>query len=339
MNGHVHLVVPGLFLAHGMAAEPCGESDLRALETVLARADAHALHAESLEAWLGEAFGTGDALAPVTLAADGGQPGAAYWLRADPAYLMLRGSDVILRPLVAVRADEAAQLCDTLNRHFAAEGLHFSAPHPQRWYLRLAQAPDIATHPLARVAGRDIRDCLPHGPDALRWHRMLNEIQMLLHAHPVNDAREARGEAPVNSVWLWGGGYGHELAAPPFARVYADSALAAAFAAAAHVSARPLAGLAAQGAVAGTGTTLVVWDGLGRAAGAGDVAAWCESLGALERACMAPLLHALRQRTLERLTLDAVQEHGAWRYTLTPRTAWRFWRRRRRLGQYPAASR
>ena len=29
---------------------------------------------------------------------------------------------------------------------------------------------------------------------------------MLLHAHPVNEAREARGEPAVNSLWLWGAG-------------------------------------------------------------------------------------------------------------------------------------
>jgi hypothetical protein len=29
---------------------------------------------------------------------------------------------------------------------------------------------------------------------------------MVLHAHPVNAAREARGEPTVNSLWLWGPG-------------------------------------------------------------------------------------------------------------------------------------
>jgi len=29
---------------------------------------------------------------------------------------------------------------------------------------------------------------------------------MVLYEHPVNVAREQRGEAPVNSLWIWGGG-------------------------------------------------------------------------------------------------------------------------------------
>ncbi|MCZ4263404.1 hypothetical protein O4G76_21510, partial [Limimaricola sp. G21655-S1] len=29
-------------------------------------------------------------------------------------------------------------------------------------------------------------------------------MQMLLYTHAANDARELRGDTPVNSVWLWG---------------------------------------------------------------------------------------------------------------------------------------
>ena len=40
-----------------------------------------------------------------------------------------------------------------------------------------------------------------------RWLRRLqNEAQMLLHAHPVNLARMARGALAVNSVWIHGAG-------------------------------------------------------------------------------------------------------------------------------------
>jgi len=45
--------------------------------------------------------------------------------------------------------------------------------------------------------------CWPKGVEALHWHQLFNEIQMLLFSHPVNEAREVRGELPVNSVWLW----------------------------------------------------------------------------------------------------------------------------------------
>jgi hypothetical protein len=338
MGGYVHLAVSGLFLSGDAAAEGCAGLELHALEALLARAEAERLRADSLESWLCQTFGAADgAVAPVTLLADGERPGSAYWLRADPVHLMLRGSEIILRPAAALTADEAGRLCETLNRHFAGDGLNFLAPQPARWYLRMDRAPGIETFPLAQAAGRDIRSYMPHGPDALAWHRLLNEIQMLLHAHPVNDARETRGELPVNSVWLWGGGYGPGSIRPPYSIVYADSPLAAAFAGAAGIGEHGLAG-GASAAVAAEGRPLIVWDGLSQAAQRGDIDAWRDSLGALERDFVGPLLRALRSRKLERLTLDALQEGGSWRFTLTPRSAWRFWRRSRRLGQYPAAA-
>ena len=35
---------------------------------------------------------------------------------------------------------------------------------------------------------------------------LVNELQMLLHEHPVNEQRAAHGQPTVNSVWLWGAG-------------------------------------------------------------------------------------------------------------------------------------
>ena len=47
---------------------------------------------------------------------------------------------------------------------------------------------------------------MPQGPESAKWKAILNEVQMLLHEHPANEAREADGEVDVNSVWLSGGG-------------------------------------------------------------------------------------------------------------------------------------
>ena len=41
---------------------------------------------------------------------------------------------------------------------------------------------------------------------ALAWRRCVNEIQMLWFGHPVNEAREARGEPTINTLWLSGNG-------------------------------------------------------------------------------------------------------------------------------------
>ncbi len=335
----VNLVVPDLFLPREAAAEGYSGLRLPALETLLARGDAAALPVATLETWLCAAFGA-EAVAPITLLAEGVPPGAAYWLRADPVHLMLRGSEVVLHPVNSLTADEGRQLCDSLNRHFANEGLHFIAPHPDRWYLRLEGAPNLATFPLAQVAGRDVRAFLPHGPDALHWHRLLNEIQMLLTAHPVNAARETRGDWVANSIWPWGGGQAPEKLTQPCARLHTDSPLAIAFAKATGMTPLPLPAGGPGWRAGEAGIMLLVWDGLRHALQHGDLGDWRDSLQRFEDSCVRPLLHDLRLGRIGKITLDVLPEPGlqpqreARRFILTRGGVWRAWRLSRRLASY-----
>jgi hypothetical protein len=77
---------------------------------------------------------------------------------------------------------------------------------PLRWY---ASHPDLATAQTAsldRVVGRSIDRWLPTELSARRIRRLQNEVQMLLHTHPINTEREAAGALTVNSFWLSGCG-------------------------------------------------------------------------------------------------------------------------------------
>lgn len=330
MNKQAHLVVPELFLPQEISAKVRAGLQLAALEKILARAQAEPLAVSNLEDWLCTEFGvTGQAVAPVTLQADGIEPGGHYWLRADPVTLHLMHDHLVLQPALPIAADEAAQMCAALNGHFAADGLHFLAPHPQRWYLRLAaDDPQVATFPLAQAAGKNIRDFLPQGAQALRWHAVFNEIQMLLHAHPLNEARERRGAPAINGLWLWGGGRAGNALRQPAARLYTDSPLAAAFAAVAKVDHM------AQPEESGSWSdTLVVWDGLRAALQYDDLGAWRDALQHFEEACAAPLLRALGDGRIGQLTLDVPQQNGAQRFVLRRADLWKFWRRGRPLHQ------
>ena len=332
---NIHLVIPDLFLPHEVAAEACAGLKLPALGKLLARAEPAPLPEESLEVWLCAAFGVADqAVAAVTLRADGMEPGAAYWLRADPVHLRLQRDQLILHPGVCLDADEAAQLCASLNAHFAADGLRFFAPHPQRWYLQLDAAPDMTTHLLSQVAGKNIHAYLPQGQDALRWHGVFNEIQMLLFEHAVNQAREACGKLPINSVWPWGGGRVAGQLAQPFAKMYGDSDLAGAFAQAAGIPCEPLPDDVARCAEGDDGDVLIVWEGLRRALQQGDLHAWRDELQRLERCCAAPLLDALHAGRIAQLTLDALQAGASRRFILARSAAWKLWRRPKPLACY-----
>lgn len=319
----VHLVVPDLFLPCEFAAEVCAGLRLPVLEKMLARGCAESLEAIPLEQRLSELFGLpADAgVAAFSAAFDG--LGEGNWLRADPVHLQLQRDRLVLHE-VGLAADEAAEFCTALNRHFSGDGLEFFAPHPQRWYVR-ASMPEIRSVPLSQAVGRNVRELLPR--DGGRWGQLYNEIQMLLFAHGANERREERGELPVNSVWLWGGG----RAATPrqcCREASSDEVLVEMFAAAAEV---PFHSWSSEWRdVPGDGEQLVVWNGLHQALMSGDIDGWHAALQAFEAGYVQPLWQALRSGRIAQVQLES----GGRRITLGRADSWALWRRSRPLGDW-----
>ena len=160
----------------------------------------------------------------------------------------------------------------------------------------------------------------------MRFRTRLNELQMLLHAHPVNQAREARGELSVNSLWLWGGGHRPApcaIAAPLYTRNPEAHALGAFCRMPLHEPPAHLDAtlLAADG--------IIVLETLRDAGQIGDAYGWREALRALEQDWFVPLQGALRRigphglRLLDPVNGKALHLHA--------RDAWRLWRRPRKL--------
>ena len=349
----VHLVIPDLFLPKGFAAEVCADLRLPALEKLLGRGRSEILEPVPLENLLCEMFGvpcqpdtTQDVakiapvapIAPISAAFDG--LGAGCWLRADPVHLRLQRDQMLLLPAMDISAEEAGQMCASLNGHFAGQGMEFFAPHPQRWYVRLDTLPRIHTRPLSQVIGGDVRGALPSGEGAARWHQVFNEIQMLLFAHPLNESRDARGALPINSVWFWGGGCGvHTMPQKNYGSVHSDDVLVEIFAAAAGVpfSAWPENWRDAKtpwGDAENNGRQLLVWTGLRSALQSGDLAAWRTALQDFESGYARPLWQALRAGKIARLQLDILSGDSMRRVLLTRGDTWTFWRRVRRLAEY-----
>jgi hypothetical protein len=336
------LLIADMLPPPALGSEPYRDLRLPALETLLARGDVALKPALERDAWLCRAFGAARQhdwpVAALTLAADGVEPQHYYWLRADPVEVRVDRSRLMLAGGVAdLEAAEARDLVAALNRHFARDGITFLAPVPQRWYLRLSHTPGIVTTPLVRAVNRDIDRHLPQGDAALDWHRILNEAQMVLHAHAVNAAREARGAATVNSVWLWGGGTAPAVARPVFAAAWGDDILTRSLAAAAGIVQRSLPDrgeLWLAEAAATDNHHLLVCDRLSDALRTGGIAAWREQLATLERDWMAPLLAALRSRKLSGVTLVASNSANLLEATLTPSQLWRLWRRAQPLASH-----
>lgn len=345
----IRLVIPDLFLPHDVAHRVCSGLRLPALEKLLARGVSTGADSlvdsnpsinsgqTGLESHLCELFGQalpkGSPQADAPIAAisarfDG--LGEGCWLLADPVHLHLDQSRMLLSAVLPT-GDEATVLCASLNGHFAGQGMAFFAPHPQRWYVRLDALPRIRTTPVARVVGGDVRGSLPVGEDAVRWHGIFNEMQMLLYSHPVNDGREGRGELSVNSVWLWGGSCTADVALQRnFDCVSSDEVLPEMFAAATAI---PFVAWETRWREA-QGRQLLVWTGLRSAMQRGDLVGWRAALQDFEAGYAQPLWQALREGRIARLEIDVLGDDGVRQMYLTRGSTWAFWRRPKALDSY-----
>jgi hypothetical protein len=329
---HCELAVPGLFGGSTEARAP-------ALELLLARGRSASGESRSLEGWLQQEFalGTGPmAAGALTLVGCGADPGNACWARADPVHLRLMRDRLIVVPgaALALSREEADALAEALNRHFSGV-LSLRVAEPRRWCAELAQELSLDAPAALEAAGRDVDLTARIGGEAgKRWARLLNEAQMLLHAHPVNQAREARGEATVNSLWLWGTGRLPQAVSGRWRTISASDPLPLGLARRSGAQARalPESGHDWLAGASTDGRHLIVLDALRAPLALGQAAEYRECIEALERLWFAPLLAALRAGRAGMLSLhvpDAAASFETVRGDLR-----RFWRRRRALERY-----
>lgn len=138
-----------------------------------------------------------------------GDAGDAVWLSADPAWVQpdMNGVRLLACGQMQLDMEEAQALAAPLRPVFDEAGMQLELSTPDRWHLKLPAGtplPDFAAP--EQALGEDLAQHLPQGNEGRRWRVLLNEIQVLLHQHPLNAERRARGLAPINSLWLWGGG-------------------------------------------------------------------------------------------------------------------------------------
>jgi hypothetical protein len=299
-----------------------------------------------LERWLAAAFRIAASpdlpLAPLDLRGGGVDQEVPRWLQADPSTSGLRDR-VLLASAVILTTGEAAELTGALNAHFAEDGLEFTAPVPQRWYVRARDEPRIRTTPTAEAIGRNIESLLPQDEDGPRWRHIINEAQMLLHGHPCNEAREARGDLPVNSVWLWGAGRMPAVSRDaPYDAVWSSHPLVAGIASIAGLRSHALPQTGVQFLQETrnpesdpVSSQLLVLDAL-RAALGGSLEEWQTALKEMEIRWFAPLLDGLKRGELASLTLHALGSGHGRTVTATRFDPLKFWRAKRSLSHYAA---
>ena len=206
------LLVPGLL---GPAAAGSGDHaaaqalveglDLDGLDRLLARCAHTADEAadDSLEALAFRSFGLAAPpagadwpVAALTALVDGrADEGSGFRLRADPVHLRADIDDLVLFDTsdIDLSPDEAEALVRTVNDALGPDGPCIDAAHPHRWYVSLDAPLLVTTVPLSLAAGAQVSSAMPRGPDAPRWHRWMNEVQMALHECPVTPNASAAG--------------------------------------------------------------------------------------------------------------------------------------------------
>jgi len=211
------------------------------LRRLLARADRLDDGPRERLAMLAAAFeGTGEQLPAAALVREhlARDAGEAAWLNADPAWVQpdMNGVRLMACGSLSLQPDEAQACAQLLQPAFAEAGLQLEVTAPNHWQLRLppdVRLPDFAAP--EQALGEDLYQHLPQGAEGRPWRVLLNEVQVLLHQHPLNAARQARGLPPVNSVWWWGAGRLPSALRSAFAGVVGNDVLLRALAAHAGV--------------------------------------------------------------------------------------------------------
>lgn len=271
--------------------------------------------------------GTGEAVtAPYAWQACTGQapePGLVLW-HCNPVHFQFARDDLLVTPLAAheaLAADEAATLGALAEAAVREHDARLLRPAPMDWWL-VPDAPwSIESRSLAVARGASVRAQWPRGRDAARWRRLLTDVQMRWHEHPVNLAREARGLPAVNALWLHGGGAWHPLPRLPFDALLDDDLALRGWMLASGCAPHALHGPDARPTVR---RALALVGDLLAAQQLGAWGAWLERLAALDARLDGLLAHALAQAGAVELWLCGAQRIR--RLTLRAGDPWRLWR-------------
>jgi hypothetical protein len=127
-----------------------------------------------------------------------------YWL-ATPVHFFAGLDSLQIHPsgLLTLSEQEQRTLVADFARVFSDSPWRLESFGQRELLLSGLQAEADGADPMLFV-GIDPRPGLPRGDSAGSLRRLGSEIEMWLHEHPVNAARQARGELAATALWFWG---------------------------------------------------------------------------------------------------------------------------------------
>lgn len=342
-NKNCTLLVPELFKSFSVSdvIKEYQGNQFKDLELFLARSKGSQQDNNSYEAVLFDLFDIPLSdeddlpIAPVTYLGDTGMSVTNWCLRADPVHLMPDRDELVLSgpETLSLTMVEAEHLAAELNNLFKQDGWRIEVAAPTRWYLHVPEKPQIRTWNLSQVSGHPVGRFLPEGQQAKQWHRVMNEVQMILHASEVNRGRQANGQRTISSLWFWGGGqlpgFGHSR----WSQVWSDETLSKGLA---KLTRTPCSSLPKNthdwlSAVGAPGEHLLVYPELSRQGMFNDSVTWEKALLTFQQEWLTPLLEALKKKQIGQLTVNSC---GGQSFRLTKARLKFWWLRRKPLSDY-----
>ena len=147
--------------------------------------------------------------AAVTRTGDSGEPARDFWLHLQPMHFMAgldRLTAVVLHGSTGVARAELAELEPTIGAHLRVAGMRLVTTSQGGWLVHSEHTLDVQTATPETAAASALEQAMPQGRAAPELRRLMTELQMLLHEHPVNVARVRRGLPEINAVWFYGAG-------------------------------------------------------------------------------------------------------------------------------------
>lgn len=121
-----------------------------------------------------------------------------------------------------ITTGEASDLIAGLNDKLGDEQVRFFPGVSYRHILKVkghTEAASATCTPPHDIPGQPVRDFLPKGTGSELLLDLMKRSEAVLKEHPVNMARQSRGETPATTIWLfWGSGRIPEM--PPFQQLY-----------------------------------------------------------------------------------------------------------------------
>ena len=259
--------------------------------------------------------------AAVTRSGDAQERARDFWLHLQPMHFMAgldRLTAVMLYGASSVARAELAELEPTIAAHLRTAEMELVTTSQGAWLAHSARTLDVQTAPPEIAAASPLEQAMPHGKDAPALRRLLTELQMLLHEHPVNVERQRRGVPEINAVWFHGSGEIRELQRYALPQAFGDDLY--------------LRGIYRLNDCEVTSAPPDAQALLARVSSRAVAVVAADDVDALEAAWIAPLARALATGAIARLEIVIDQ----WRVTIARHALLKFWRATRAPAEWVA---